>query len=300
MLKKRILLFLFSLSFLPIWMAFLLGQNSHLVLFGGFVYSFISPFIVRWIYNKDFDKKEYKIISIGPIFYLLMYFYAQGVVQHTWRFIDLISPFFMGLYFFIIGVFTIRTVVDLKKIFFFIFASLFYFKIILPIYMDSESIAIITNFDETSNDKTKEIKSDVNLADFQFINVDKDTTVFSNNDKYILFETWNEGCIPCMRAFKEMPEFYASIKTQVDVFYLYEHHKESVRNEFEKIFNFRAIEDSSRILIDINQNLFNTMNMTGYPYFLLFDKKGNLKFWQCGFDLNEKEKLKAEIIATIK
>jgi len=166
--------------------------------------------------------------------------------------------------------------------------------------MDSESIAIITNFDETSNDKTKEIKSDVNLADFQFINVDKDTTVFSNNDKYILFETWNEGCIPCMRAFKEMPEFYASIKTQVDVFYLYEHHKESVRNEFEKIFNFRAIEDSSRILIDINQNLFNTMNMTGYPYFLLFDKKGNLKFWQCGFDLNEKEKLKAEIIATIK
>ena len=84
-------------------------------------------------------------------------------------------------------------------------------------------------------------------------------------------------------AMNELPDFYKTIENKVDVYYLYESGKETVRKKFDKIFSFKNIDDKSKILIDINQELYNSLNMKGFPYFLLFDSTGNLIYHSRGY-----------------
>ncbi|MFQ5447875.1 MAG: TlpA family protein disulfide reductase, partial [Saprospiraceae bacterium] len=116
------------------------------------------------------------------------------------------------------------------------------------------------------------------------INSDLDTVNLLNSlDKYILLETWNETCLPCIKAMKELPDFYKSMQSKMETYYLYENSNERVRKKFDKIFNFKNIKDKTKILIDINEELYKGLNMKGFPYFLLFDSQGNLIYHSRGY-----------------
>ena len=49
------------------------------------------------------------------------------------------------------------------------------------------------------------------------------------------------------------------------------------------IFNFKSIKDKSKIRIDINQNVYDALDMQDFPYFLLFDSTGKLIYLQRGY-----------------
>ena len=138
------------------------------------------------------------------------------------------------------------------------------------------------------------INSDINLTDFYFINGSLDTVALvDTSNKYILLETWAETCPPCIKAMNELPSFYRSIQDKVSVYYVYEHRKASVRSNFEKIFSFKEIKNKDKILVDINQELYNALKMQGYPYFLIFDSDGKLIHYIRGY--SDKDRMADQI-----
>ena len=147
---------------------------------------------------------------------------------------------------------------------------------------------------EGSGPEASAINLQVNLSDFSFINASLDTVTLSDaSGKYTLLETWSETCPPCIRAMRDLPDFYRSIENKVNVYYVYENRKASARNNFEKIFAFQEIKDKSKILIDMEQNLYQALQVNSYPYFLIFDSSGKLIHYIQGY--NDKEMIAAEI-----
>lgn len=124
----------------------------------------------------------------------------------------------------------------------------------------------------------------LNLFQFYFIGPERDTSKLSATPgKFILLETWSETCLPCIKAMRELPDFYRSLQDKMDVYYVYEHPKEQVRQQFDRIFQFESIHQKSRIRIDLQQALYKAMNMEGLPCFLLFDSSGKLRYLQQGY-----------------
>ncbi len=129
-----------------------------------------------------------------------------------------------------------------------------------------------------------QLDSTVSLFDYPFIGPSLDAAILKTElGKFILLETWSETCFPCIKAMEELPDFYQSIQDKVDVYYVYENKKLRVRKQFDMIFNFKSIQDKSKIRIDIDQNLYDALGMQGFPYFLLFDSNGKLIYLQRGY-----------------
>lgn len=128
-----------------------------------------------------------------------------------------------------------------------------------------------------------DIRANINIQNFRFINRNLDTISIQPEGKFILIETWNESCVPCIMAMKELPSYYKLISDQVRTFYVYENNNEKARNMFEKIFSFKHIYDHSKILVDLDQKFYKSLDMKGFPYFVLFDEEGNLLFMKRGY-----------------
>lgn len=56
-----------------------------------------------------------------------------------------------------------------------------------------------------------------------------------------------------------------------------------------KIYSFANIMDKSKIILDIDNKFFNDSKMDSFPYFLLFDNKGNLVDYFKGYNRANKE-----------
>ena len=101
--------------------------------------------------------------------------------------------------------------------------------------------------------------------------------------------------MPCLKAFKDLHPFCTDNQKYLQTYYLYENRKSSARNNFDKIFNFKHILDKSKILIDIEQNLYLSSGMKGFLYFLLFSPTGELILTQRGYTSEIRDKLEAKI-----
>ncbi|RMG39059.1 MAG: hypothetical protein D6732_04535 [Methanobacteriota archaeon] len=139
------------------------------------------------------------------------------------------------------------------------------------------------DIDNSVADSLTDTSTDINIHNFRFINRNLDTISIQPEGKFILIETWNESCVPCIMAMKELPSYYRLISDRVKIFYVYENNNEKARNVFGKIFSFKHIYDHSKIMIDLDQNFYNSLSMKGFPYFVLFDKQGNLLFMKRGY-----------------
>ena len=92
-------LIVYSLSFLPVWMVFLVVEKDNpALLSAGFLYSFLSPFMVQWIRKERFTKRENLIVFAVPVFYVLVSFHAWGLLDGTWSIRNAIFPLLMGFY----------------------------------------------------------------------------------------------------------------------------------------------------------------------------------------------------------
>ncbi len=153
----------------------------------------------------------------------------------------------------------------------------------------------VSNYDfsiQNKKEKEKEKESKYSLLNgFKFLNSELDTISLVDSNKYTIIETWNERCPPCLSAISGLKDFYKSINDDFKQYYVYKPKNEYF--DYEKVFSFKKIGNRDRILIDIN--LYDKLNLRGYPYFLLFDKKGKLIFLQKGYSEEHKSILQDTI-----
>lgn len=300
--KKKICLFLFSISFLLVWaFSLLLTPTDIFSVILGLSYTFLGAFFIQKKYDFHLSFGEQLILSLCPVFYFLLSIYSFGSTSYSYGSVSyfILNPILVAFLIFLLQLFYLKDLSKPENLFTFVFISIFYAYIFFPIWKESTIIKKITNFDADIPVKEEVLNDSLNLFDFYFVNRNIDTIKFRENERYILLETWHESCPPCIKAFEEMPSFYKSIENTMDVFYLYEHPRPADSIKMAKIFNFKYISNKANILIDLDQSLYETMHMNGYPYFLLFDKNGNLVFSQKGYSSAAKKKLENGILKII-
>jgi len=126
-----------------------------------------------------------------------------------------------------------------------------------------------------------------NLDEFLFINYKLDTICFAGLDKPLLVETWNETCPPCLRSIKDLEDSFAS-NPNFDVMYLYQKRgKKWLTNN--KVINYKHIKNKSNIYIDKENNFETYMNLTSMPYYLMYNRNGELMGTHLGYNSDKKE-----------
>jgi len=301
--KRKIIFFGYGVLLAAIWgHCFLdLKADSYTAALG-LSFTFLSAYFLQKEYNFELSFPDKLCILAFPLFCLVILYYnnyAHGLLteaQKSWFFVlfyfQIINPHFVATVVLLLALTKLKYLSKPVNIFIFTFITLFYSYSFHPNWKTRQFVSLTENFDDSAgkNDEsqkdteTYEVDYDVNLSKFAFINPDFDTVqLIGTSDKFILLETWNETCFPCIKAMQELPGFYNSIENKVEAYYLYESNKEHVRRKFDKIFAFKSIENKSKILIDIDQGLYSALKMSGYPYFLLFDSHGKLIYHSRGY-----------------
>lgn len=304
--KRKGLLLIYGFVLISIWSICFLGagMSDSYTAAMGLSFTFLSIYFLQKEYefklsiSDKFVILAFPIVHLCSIYFVLFdnnYFAFRSInfvaLYQLLFYLHLINPVVIAFLVLLLGLTKLKDLSNPRNIFIFISITIFYSYFFHSTWLNRWLWRSRANFDTEilkesggQNSEKLEISHHVNLSNFSFINAGLDTTTLINSsDKYILLETWSENCVPCIRAMKELPAFYRSIQNKVDVYYVYESNKERVRNNFDKIFTFKEIEDKSKILIDINQNLYNALNMRGFPYFLLFDSKGKLIYHNRGY-----------------
>lgn len=262
------------------------------------ILSLSFTFLATYFFNKeyDFNFTEKIIILIIPTLYFCTFTYLFESV----RVLFLMNPLLIALIFLVLS---LSYMSDLSKpinLFLFIFSTLFYTHMFYPIW---EAARFSPSTEKIGKDPVRlnelPVKDSIELKEYLFINSRNDTSSIVSDKKFTLIETWNETCPPCIKAFADLPAFYNEHKNTMETFYLYETNKELGKDDFKKVFNFSKISEKSKILIDLNQNLYDGLGMSGYPYFLLFDAKGKLIFIHKGYTREFREELEAKIKSII-
>ena len=126
-----------------------------------------------------------------------------------------------------------------------------------------------------------------NLDEFLFINYMLDTVCFANLNKPLLVETWNESCPPCIKSIKDLEEAFAD-NLNFDVMYLYQKRgKKWLTND--KAINYKFIKNKSNVYIDENSNFKTYMNLVSMPYYLMYNRNGELVGTHLGYNAKEKD-----------
>jgi hypothetical protein len=144
----------------------------------------------------------------------------------------------------------------------------------------------------------QDIRNDLNLLQFKFVNFNNDTISLLKNDKPFLVETWNETCKPCISSIHDMQSILSS-DTSFNHIYLYQYRGEK-KLQIEEIFNFKPIINKDKIIIDLDNNFYNGLELNSYPYFIIFDSQGNLVEYHNGYNSQYREEVLKNLLSSIK
>lgn len=133
------------------------------------------------------------------------------------------------------------------------------------------------------------INTQINLSEFQFINHLLDTIELANLEKPVVIETWNETCKPCINSIKDLQSTFTH-DTEITYIYLYQNRGNKNLTPTEA-FSYKAIKNPNQILIDIDNTLFHELELTSYPFFLIFNKKGVLTNYHSGYHRSKKTEI---------
>ena len=96
-----------------------------------------------------------------------------------------------------------------------------------------------------------------------------------------------------MKSIDDLESYIGEFKN-VNHIYLYQNFRENNLSAGE-IFSFARIKDKQKIRVDVNNRLFQELGINSYPYFLLFDSKGNLIDYFSGYNHNFKSRYEDRI-----
>ncbi len=266
--KNTISAIIISALYIPIWgLTFLsIDTASIYTVFAGMLFSFYS---IAYLKNISFVKKtKYSkiILLIFPALYLIL-----SLVVFKKNIAYILSPI---LWAFIILLISLKYLdkISFRNLTFTILFSGLYAYYIYPIFRYPPQEL---TFDGEEIEK-KDLQLSKSLQSYSFIKNEKDTIQIISGNKLILVETWNETCLPCLAAMNDLQPLMESLSGSIKHYYLYENGTKNGAYTNSKIFNFPRIVDKSKIISDINSRFLLDSKMTSYPYFLLFDKRGNL------------------------
>jgi thioredoxin-related protein len=274
--KKKVILLILSLLYIPIWGLLLLDATTATdwSRFIALIYAVISGY---YIHQADFFKeikRKSLYVYLFPCFYLGAFYVLTPLTYYNlllnpilWAFLGLT----MGRY---------LNALNPKSLFFIGLAGYFYAYHVHPTY---EELGTETLFDVNAIEE-KDLKWNHPLSNYQFENHKKDTFQLSTRKPFILLETWNEQCPPCIAAMKSLQPLLDTLSSVVDHYYLYENGGAKMYSTKHTLYNYERIHDKTKILMDVDNKLFVETQMKSFPYFLLFDNKGNLIDYFKGYD----------------
>ena len=131
---------------------------------------------------------------------------------------------------------------ELKPIHFIIPLTFFYIYAfsVFPIWERTLYVPTTETYDFAEDSITIE---QTNLNEFRFLDANFDTINLTTEKEYIIIETWNETCVPCIKAMTELPELYRKIDNRFDQYYLYEPNNKNGKVDYDKIFKFKKIKE---------------------------------------------------------
>jgi hypothetical protein len=284
--NKKIYYTLFSISILLIWWLLFIDAKrpGHLGVLIGLAYTFYAN-----IYLKNDENQVLKIIKYTfPFAYLATSsFFVSSIV------FIIISPILIGFITLIIS--DLFKKEELKPIHFIIPLTFFYVYAfsIFPIWERTLYVQTTETYDFAEDSIKIE---QTNLNEFQFLDGNFDTINLTTEKEYIIIETWNETCVPCIKAMTELPELYNKIDQRFDQYYLYEPSNKNKKVNYDKIFNFKKIKEKDKILLDLDKQFYAKLNLESYPYFLIYDKFGKCVYQQLGYNEDLRKELERAIL----
>jgi thioredoxin-related protein len=297
--KKKLSLLAYGLVLITIWSICFLGAGmaDTYTAVMGLAFTFLSAYFLQREYDFDLSLSDKGLVMSMPTLflcalYVTLYDYNYfrlrsfdfGSVYTVCFYRQITNPVVIAFIVLLLSLTKLRDLKNPRNVFIFASITIFYAYFFMFTWKSNWFAGKPLGFDTgmpltmpPSKEASGVINYSINLSDYSFINANRDTvSLLDGSGKYILLETWAEGCPPCVRAMEEMPNFYQSIKDRMSVYYVYENRKASARRNFDKIFSFPVVKDKSMILVDIEQEFYHAANMQGYPYFLIFDPKGKL------------------------
>ena len=272
--KERLLITLASFCVLPIWgLSFLATAFANqLTLVYGLV---LTAGIFSWLGSKgrELDKRAYLLGLSGPIFYLIAMVFAQQ--ELAWETV-LPNPILMG---FMVAILSLLIAVRKLVFYPFIVASVIaYATFIFPIYQTNIELGDI-DFEEII--QKKDSLTLVPLSEFPSLHQEVTNKLKEGNYNYVLIETWNEKCKPCMESMNDLQSF---MDTNPQVLHVFLYQKMGNTNLSDtEVKDFKKISNSNKILIDVNNAYYDRLKLSGYPYFILYDTDGNTLDWFSGY-----------------
>lgn len=273
--KSILQIIFFSILLIPIWgLGFLSAQTANLIT------AICSLGLTVLIFFLFREKKHALFLFVGPVFYALVSLFAM-VAKNNF---DIADPIFV-LFAISISLYLLRTkplaVQAVPVLLGFVYIFMNYS---LPEKFEPEP-------------KPEPISREKNLDQIRLINHEKDTLQFQDLKFPLLIETWNETCMPCRLSLKHLqPELD---KIDINKIYLYQA-RNGFAMETNKVFQFKSIKHKEEIMIDLNNNLFDTLELPSYPYFLIFDKNQQLTFDKSGYHPDFHKEILEELNSEIK
>lgn len=255
--------------------------------------------LVYTFYGNVFYKRVVKDYSINlelikfafPVFYVLMAVWKTELNILS----VLLHPIVIAFIVFILGA---------KLKFLFTNYSLQFFTmsfiILYSISLNSKWRSLTGfNNDITQNEfsqglETDSLDTEVNIFQVPFFKSHDSIFHIQKSNKFILIETWNEKCNPCINALQDLKNSFDG--KNLMQFYMYEQTKKNKDTDMANVFRFEKIPDQNKIIIDNDNLLFNKLELEGNPYFLLFNPEGKLIFKYFGYH----KSIKGDLINAIK
>jgi hypothetical protein len=269
---------IYTLTIIPIWgLLFLIPESpGNFGAFFGLIYTFYSSILIENHVERETTILKFLKI-IGPLFYFFSSIFLLKI-----NLLFLINPILISFLVFCLS-YIVRNVIKIPSVNFFILSFFIIYSFVLfPMwenFMDQKARLMDqkNEIDLSIGDK----QDVVNLNKFMFINQNYDTFNLINNlnnNKYIIIETWNENCPPCLRAIKDLEKFYLEIQNYADNYYLYKANKNFDVSHYKFVFTYPKIHDHTKIIIDNLNNFHEKLNLNSVPYFFIFNKEGKLVF----------------------
>ncbi len=270
---------IYSLMLIPIWGLTLLdGIANEYTALASFIFTFFSGWYTAKKVAPNLSKNSKYLILIGPIFYFIVFIvirlFILEDVETLWVF-----PILWVFLFSLCAVLIDKRHFKISSVAV-VFIACFYSFYLFPIYYSYSSSSLSQKTEVKLNDAYK-------LSDFKFVNSNLDTVILSSTEKPLLIETWRETCKPCLQSINDLQQFLSN-QTAVDQIYMYEQRR-GKDFSIDVVFNFPKIKHKDKILVDINNDFMDKLGMSGYPYFLLFDKEGRLVDYISGYKPEFKE-----------
>ena len=261
--KKNSLVLFASLLLIPIWGLGLLAiQTSNILTI------FFTILLSSILHYRILSRRGNKVLAfslVGPFLYIAFLFTAHLFYQPFEEFYT--HPILWAFIIFLIPILLYRAKKRWPYLSMVVATSLYTFVI----YPDS------TYYNSWGKDESVEkqaIQTELNLKDYLFIKQSKQQQPLPLDKKFILLETWNETCPPCLKSIRNLQDTISNIKGLKN-YYLYQQRGQQ-KLSVDSILHYGLIKNKNKIIVDPQNRLYDSLRLNAYPYFLLFSSEGDL------------------------